>query len=179
MPGTLVIAMSSNAIQPCAAFMSLVGRTLACFLVALLCSCSGLPAERSIRLQLSPSDENQPKRSLNAVQIKEVDEFLQISEAVILDHGMKCEFQVTEPDPSKWKALPLSHDVELKRYHGSQEWNAHVGVNIHRQQAWVYLKEYSGWFAGSKEFETLYSDVTTNLVKRFGPVRVKAKKLIL
>src|SRR5215813_8515768 len=127
--------------------MRVVRHTLACFLVVVLCSCCGFPAQRSIRLQLSPSDENQRKGSLNAVQLKEVEELLQISEAVFLDHRMKCDFQIAERDPSKWKHhhQPLSHDIQLKGYHGSQEWDAAVFVNGHRKQAWVGLTEIGGW----------------------------------
>jgi hypothetical protein len=151
--------------------------SMACLLAAILCGCSGFPAERAIRVPFSAIADSDADRLLTLQQVTELEDLLRLTDETFLRHGLGFTFREDEQDPSKWKRVfghtPLRGYRPLPQDHLLADSRGSVFFRWHKKEVCIFLHEYSGWCFGSQAFRAAYSDMATNVVERFGPSRVK------
>jgi hypothetical protein len=79
--------------------------SMACLLAAILCGCSGFPAERAIRVPFSAIADSDADRLLTQQQVTELEDLLRLTDETFLRHGLGFTFREDEQDPSKWKRV--------------------------------------------------------------------------
>jgi len=162
----------------CWALIKSLRHAWVCVLAGILCGCSGLPAERAITVKLSPQGADQPHRSLNPLQLNELDELLEVTDATLLRHGLECTFKEAQRDSSKWKYDAFGTAC-VTRYDSHHDMNGRAYFHRRKEEVRIGLFQFGGWSVGSKEFRAAYSELATNVVEKFGANRVKLHRLYL
>ena len=143
----------------------------------MLCGC-GYATFRDIHVKLSPPAETQIGNLLGPSERREIDEVLQITDAVFRRHRLDWLSRPVKPNTLKLEPSFVVRDC-APSVSPWRDFHCQVFLDCPQQRIEIYMREQRSPGGGPGEFEALYSELLTNLEERFDNARITVRKHVI